>query len=312
MKDAFNETGKLPQNVLVPTVRDKDGSGWDIFSLLLKQRIVLVQGQVETAMASTIIASLKFLESQGKEPITMLVNSPGGSVVDGLAIVDIMREIKCPVHTVGNGMQASMGSIILAAGDERRMTKNSMVLVHQIMGGASSGTQHSDFEISAAFMAQQHEALKSVYVEFTGLNHKFWDIVGERDTWLTADQAKKIGYVHSIVKNEKPGGPYAAEATRPVDEDSLQGAQHKATQAHIDKMTAEEIARAINSGAAEGGVYSRLRGELVVRLAEFPEFWTEKRKQEHALKAAAPAAANDDAKKPAAAKATVSAPAPKM
>lgn len=297
MKNDFNDNSKGPQNVLVPSVRDKDGTGYDIFSLLLKERIIVVQGQVETAMAGVIVSQLKYLESiDPSAPITMLINSPGGSVVDGLAIYDMMREVKCQINTVGNGMQASMGSILLVGGDNRRMTKNAMVLVHQIMGGASGGTQHSDFEISGAFMAQQHERLKSIYVEFTGLNHKFWDIVGERDTWLTAEQAKKIGYIHEIVKNEKPNGPYAAEADRP-EGDSLQDAIIKATKDRIANMSAADIAKAINSGNAEGGVYARLRGELVTKLAEFPEFWTNKRREEHALKASAAAVANDDAVK---------------
>src|SRR5690606_36708628 len=128
----------------VPTVRDKDGSGYDIYSLLLKERVNVVQGQVETSMASTINAQLKFLEVEDPtSPITMLINSPGGSVVDGLAIADIMRSIKCPVQTVGNGMQASMGSILLVAGDQRSTYPNAGLLIRQIMGGSSGGTQHS-------------------------------------------------------------------------------------------------------------------------------------------------------------------------
>ncbi len=274
---------------------NRDADRYDPVSLMFKERVIMVTGQVNSQMSYNIIAQLKKLEYMDPTaPITMVINSPGGSVIDGLAIYDIMRESKCKILTVGNGMQASMGSILLAGGDDRRMTKNSMVLIHQIMGGAEGGTQHSDFEISGAFMAQQHETLKSVYVEFTGLNHKFWDIVGERDTWLTSEQAEKIGYIHKIVTNEKPRGPYAADAVRSDDAGGLQAALNKTTREYINNMTADEIARAINSGAAEGGVYSRIRGELVVKLAEFPEFWTETKKAEMAAKAAASAVANDD------------------
>jgi len=290
MKENFNEAGKT-SNLVIPSIRDKDGMGYDIYSMLLKERIIVVAGQVETNMASNIIAQLKFLEYQDNEkPITMLVNSPGGSVIDGLAILDIMREVKCPITTIGNGMQASMGSILLAGGDKRLMTENSMLLVHQIMGGASGGTQHSDFEISGAFMALQHEKLKNVYVEFTGLNHKFWDAVGERDTWLTSEQAVKMGYIHAVVQPEKPRGPYAEEAKRPVED---QSAAKLAALAEIDSMKADRIVAILNNGQANEAEWGRYRPELVTKLAEFSEFWVEKRKQEAALKAEA-GIANDD------------------
>jgi ATP-dependent Clp protease protease subunit len=296
MKEEFNN--KATSNVLVPSVRDKDGTGYDIFSLLLKERIIVVQGQVETGMAGVIISQLKYLESlDSSKPIQMMINSPGGSVIDGLAIYDIMREIKCPITTIGNGMQASMGSILLAGGDDRYMTKNSMVLVHQIMGGAASGTQHTDFEIDGAFMALLHERLKSVYVEFTGLNHKFWDIVGERNSWLTAEQASKIGFINKgIIQNHKASGPYAADAVRTAKE-GLQQAFDGISEDKIGKMSADDILKVINSGNAAGGVYSRVRGELIVKLAEFPEFWTETKKLEAANLDKLPKTANDNSGK---------------
>ncbi len=262
--------------------------------LMFKNRIILVAGQVDTNLMVNIVAQLKHLEAANpEEPITMLINSPGGSVIDGLAIVDVMREVKCPILTVGNGMQASMGSILLAAGDERRMTKNAKLLIHQIMGGAQGGTQHTDFEISAAFMAEQHENLKSVYVEFTGLNHKFWDIVGERDTWLSAEQAMKIGYIHSIVKGEKPAGPYADEATRPVEE---QSSFKKDASEKIAKMPVDKVIEALGNGQANEAEWGRYRPELVTRLAEFPQFWTAKKREEMALRN--PEAANQNVEAP--------------
>lgn len=299
MKPEFNDTARGPSNVLVPSVRDKDGTGYDIFSLLLKQRIVVVTGQVESSMAAVIVAQIKYLEYQDpSQPITMLVNSPGGSVIDGLAIVDIMRESRCKIVTIGNGMQASMGSILLAAGDERKMTNNAQLLVHQIMGGAAGGTQHSDFEINAAHMAKLHEDLKNVYVEFTGLNHKYWDLVGERDTWFTAEQALKIGYITGIVKNEKPSGKYVAEARR--SEADLPESTRLAY-AKIAKMDAQEITRFLNNGQANQAEWGRYRPELLVRLSEFPEYWTEGRRQEYAAKQAQSAAANDAGKRRSAA-----------
>lgn len=282
MKDTFNNAGR------------EDADRYDPVSLMFKERIIMVQGQVNTEMAYHLTSQIKKLEYlDPTAPITMLINSPGGSVIDGLAILDMMREVKCPIITVGNGMQASMGSILLAGGDTRKMMKNSMLLIHQIMGGAQGGTQHSDFEISGSFMADQHEKLKSVYVEFTGLNHKFWDVVGERDTWLTAEQARKIGFIHDIVHSEKPSGPFAKDAVR-KEESGLEAAIRKTTKEYIANMTAEEIVSVINNGNANGGTYARLRGELVSRLAEFPEFWTEGKKALEAQKKASAAVSNDD------------------
>lgn len=284
MKSTFNNAGG----------RD-DAERYDPVSLMFKERVIMVTGQVNTEMAYNITAQIKKLEYlDDKAPITMLINSPGGSVVDGLAIYDMMREVKCPIVTIGNGFQASMGSILLAGGDTRKMMKNSMLLVHQIMGGAQGGTQHTDFEISGARMAELHERLKSIYVEFTGLNHKFWDIVGERDTELSADEAKKIGFIHDVVHNEKPRGPFANDAVRKEEEGSLSAALRKTTRDYIANMSADEIVRVINSGNAEGGIYARLRGELVVRLSEFPEFWTDSKKALEAQKKAAAGVSNDD------------------
>lgn len=283
-------------NTFSPANNADDLDRYDPITVMFKERMILVEGQVNTQLSHHIISQLIKLEAMDPDkPIMMIINSPGGSVIDGLAIYDIMRRVTCEIHTIGNGMQASMGSILLAGGDQRSMMPNSMLLVHQIMGGAAGGTQHSDFEISGSFMAQQHEKLKSVYVEFTGLNHKFWDIVGERDSWLTAEQAKKIGFIHEIRhphKNKR--GPFAAEAVR-QEMGGLGGVLDKAAKNYISKMTAEQIARAINTGNAEGGVYSRYRGELIVKLAEFPEYWTEAKKLQVAASKKAKNAANQNA-----------------
>ncbi len=257
-----------------------DADRYDPVALMFKERVIMVEGQVNTQLAHHIISQLKKLEFiNPTAPITMMINSPGGSVIDGMAIFDVMRNVKCPITTVGNGMQASMGSILLAGGDTRMMMKNSMLLVHQIMGGANGGTQHTDFEGSAAFMAQQHEKLKSVYVEFTGLSHKYWDIVGERDTWFTAAEAEKIGFIHGIVEDKKPGGKYAAEAVR-VPEEGLLKVIKDTTDGYIAKMPAAEIASVVNSGSSQEGIFARLRGKLLTRLAEFPEYWTNEKKKE--------------------------------
>lgn len=278
---------------MLENAREEEVERYSPTGLMFKNRIIMVLGEVNTQMMANIVAQLKHLETaDSKKAITMLINSPGGSVVDGMAIFDIMREVKCPIHTVGNGFQASMGSILLAGGDERRMTENSQLLIHQIMGGNRSGTQHTDMEISSAHMSKLHESLKNVYVAFTGLNHKFWDIVGERDTILSAEQAKKMGFINDVVKPEKPVGPYADEARRPAGEKNW---LNNMVQAKIDTMSAAEVKSALAQGQANEAEWGRYRAELVTRLAEFPEFWVEKRKQEAALKAQPVAVANDDA-----------------
>lgn len=258
-------------------------------ALMFKERVIIIAGNVNPELAINIIAQIKHLEYSAKAEglegddakIKILVDSPGGSVISGMAMFDTIRQCSCPIETVGIGMQASMGSIMLAAGDTRFMAPNSTLMIHQIMSGNEGGTQASDLEISLAYTTQLHESLKSVYVEFTGLNHDYWDLIMERDTFLTAEQALKIGFINGVTKARKPGGKYAEEAKRPAPVDSLTAAAHGI----IAKMTKEEVVKALNNGQANGGQWGRFRPELVVRLAEFPEFWTAKLRAERAAEA---------------------------
>lgn len=292
-KDQFNNAstdGVFDGGYTADNNRERDVERYSPTALMFKNRMIIVAGQVDTNLALNIIAQLKHLEFADPEgEIKMIINSPGGSVIDGMAIFDIMRQISCPITTIGNGMQASMGSILLAAGDNRYMTPNADLMIHQIMTGANGGTQHTDFEIRTGHTARLHEVLKSVYVEFTGLNHAFWDIVGERDTWLTAEQAQKIGYINGITGKKKEGGKYADEAVRTADPES----PRSLALAAIGRMDKEKVLQALGNGQGNMAEWGRYRPELVVRLAEFPEFWTEKRRQEAGL-----SASNDD-KKPA-------------
>lgn len=271
--------------------REKEVERYSPTALMFKNRVIIVAGQVDTNLALNVIAQVKHLEfANPEEPITLLINSPGGSVIDGMAMFDVIRQCSCPIITIGNGMQASMGSIMLAAGDQRFMTPNADLMIHQIMTGANGGTQHTDFEIRSGHTARLHEALKSVYVEFTGLKHEYWDLVMERDTWLTAEQAMKIGYINGVTTSKKPGGKYADEAKREMPVDSMTAAILE----KIEKMSKDDVVKALNNGQANGAEWGKFRPNLVVRLAEFPEFWTDKRRAEAGL-----AASNDD-KKPAA------------
>ncbi len=272
------------------SAENKEAARFSPEALMHSKRVVVIGGQVDANLAYRTIVYLKHLEALDEDaPITLLINSPGGSVIDGMAMYDIIRQIKCPIVTIGNGMQASMGSIMLASGDQRYMTPSADLMIHQIMTGANGGTQHTDFEIRSGHTARLHETLKSVYVEFTGLNHAYWDLVMERDTWLTADQALKIGYIDGVTESRKPGGKYAAEAKRDVPVDSLTAAVLE----KIAKMGKDDVIQALNNGQANSAEWGRFRPELVVRLAEFPEFWTAGRRAEAGL-----SASNDD-KKPA-------------
>lgn len=272
------------------SAENKEAARFSPEALMHSKRVVVIGGQVDANLAYRTIVYLKHLEALDEDaPITLLINSPGGSVIDGMAMYDIIRQIKCPIVTIGNGMQASMGSIMLASGDQRYMTPSADLMIHQIMTGANGGTQHTDFEIRSGHTARLHETLKSVYVEFTGLNHAYWDLVMERDTWLTADQALKIGYIDGVTESRKAGGKYAAEAKREVPVDSLTAAVLE----KIAKMGKDEVIQALNNGQANSAEWGRFRPELVVRLAEFPEFWTAGRRAEAGLNAS-----NDD-KKPA-------------
>jgi ATP-dependent Clp protease protease subunit len=277
--------GGAAANRMVPTVTEIDNGrerGYDLFSLLMKQRVVLLEGGVDDAMASIACASLLYLKSEASgrpdDPITVHVNSPGGSVLAGLAIYDTMRSIKPEITTIGYGMQASMGSILLVAGDHRKMTRNSKYMIHQPLSGGGERTQQTDILLNADLITRLREDLTDIYVRHTGLNHKYWDIVLERDTWLTAEQAKKMGVIEEIIVGDRKKTLH--------EEFSVNSAKRDDRVAKVPK-TANEIKNIINT--AEG---SMIRPELVTALSQFEEFWTPSRKAAEAKKAAA--ASNDN------------------
>lgn len=285
-------------NGFVPTVTEIDGSGrpigYDLFSRLMKDRIVLLQGEVNATMASIACASLLFLAHIDKDnaplasgekapPIQVYIDSPGGSVLAGLAIYDTMRSISAEITTVGMGMQASMGSILLAAGDVRKMTRSSKLMIHQISGGTEG--KASAQEVGMAFTEQLHEDLKSIYVRHIGLTHEFFDLALEHDTWLTAEQALKIGFISEIIVGDRKRTAYEAESIRTEFQ--------KARDAKVPK-TADGIIAVLNNVSAKGGEAATIRGELVTALSQYDRFWTEAKKAEVAAKTAAAAPANDD------------------
>ena len=192
---------------LVPKVLEKTQFGeraYDIYSRLLKERIVFVNGQVDDMMSSLVIAQLIFLENEdAKKDITMYVNSPGGSVTSGMAIIDTMHFIKPDVSTVCMGMSASMGAMILSQGakGKRFILPNAEVMIHQPMGGTEG--QATDIAISAKHILQTRDTLYKMLAKSTGKSLDQISKDAERDYFMTADEAKKYGIVDEIIKNRK-------------------------------------------------------------------------------------------------------------
>ncbi len=187
---------------LVPVVVEQTSRGersFDIFSRLLRERIVFVTGQIEDGMASLITAQLLFLESENpSKPISMYINSPGGVVTAGLQIFDTMNYIKPRVSTVVMGQAASMGSFLLAAGEPgmRIALPNARVMVHQPSGGARG--MASDIEIQAREILRIRTRMNELYVKFTGRTLKEIEKAMDRDTFLEAEEAMEFGLVDKV------------------------------------------------------------------------------------------------------------------
>jgi ATP-dependent Clp protease protease subunit len=191
-------------NTLVPMVVEKTQfgeRGYDIYSRLLKDRIVFLGGGIDDEVANLIISQLLFLESEDpKKDIFLYVNSPGGHVHSGLAIVDAMNHIKPDVATVAVGMAASMGSIILASGakGKRFALPNADIMIHQPHGGAEG--QASDIEISAKRILSLRDRLNKILAKTSGQPLSKIEHDVDRDFFLTADEAKKYGIIDQVYK----------------------------------------------------------------------------------------------------------------
>ena len=195
-------------NMLVPTVIEQTGRGeraFDIYSRLLKERIIFLTGQVNDEVASLICAQLLFLEAENaKKEISFYINSPGGVVTSGLAILDTMNYIKCPVSTVVMGQAASMGSLLLCCGAKGRRfaLPNSRVMIHQPSGGFQG--QATDIEIHAKEILSIKARLNQIYVEQTGKPLSVIEQAMERDNFMTAYEAKEFGLIDEVItKPEK-------------------------------------------------------------------------------------------------------------
>lgn len=190
-------------DLLVPMVVEKTNGGeraYDIYSRLLKDRIVFVGGEIEDGMANAIVAQLLFLQAEDPEKeISMYVNTPGGSVTAGLAILDTMKMVKCPVATYCVGQAASMGAILLAAGEKgrRHALPNARIMIHQPWGGAQG--KASDIEITAKEILRLKDILNGILAEASGQTPEAVAADTDRDHFMSAEEAKAWGIVDKVL-----------------------------------------------------------------------------------------------------------------
>lgn len=190
---------------LVPIVIEQTGRGeraYDIFSRLLKERIICLMGPVHDDLSSLVVAQLLFLQSESStKPIHMYVNSPGGSVTAGLAIYDTMQYVKPPIATWCVGQAASMGSLLLAAGAPgmRHALPNARIMIHQPSGGAHG--QATDIQIQAEEIGKLKRRLTEIYVKHTGQEYDVLHERMERDNYLNPEEAKALGLVDEVLEH---------------------------------------------------------------------------------------------------------------
>lgn len=192
-------------NTLVPMVIEQTSKGersFDIYSRLLKERIIFLTGEVNDEVSSLICAQLLFLESENpKKDIFLYINSPGGVVTSGMAMYDTMQYISCDVNTMCIGQACSMGSLLLAGGakDKRFSLPNSQIMIHQPSGGAKG--QATDIEIQANLILNMRKRLNQIYVKHTGQKLSVIEKAMDRDNFMMPDEAKKFGLIDHIVTN---------------------------------------------------------------------------------------------------------------
>ena len=193
--------------MLIPTVIEKSPDGervYDIYSRLLKERIIFLGGPISDSLANSIIAQLLFLDHQdSKKDILLYINTPGGSVTAGMAIYDTMQHVKAPVSTICVGIAASMGAVLLAAGQKgkRLALPNSEIMMHQVMGGVEG--QAIEIEITAKHIIKIKDKLNRILAKHTGQLLKKIEKDTDRDFHLDPKEAKAYGIIDEIVKTKK-------------------------------------------------------------------------------------------------------------
>ena len=193
--------------MLIPTVIEKSQFGeraYDIYSRLLNERIIFLGGPIDDHVANVVIAQLLYLDhADPKKDIHLYINSPGGSVTAGLAIIDTMNFIKSDVSTICVGIAASMGALILSSGQKgkRFSLPNSEVMIHQVMGGTEG--QASDIAINAKHILRTKDTLNKILAQNTNKKIDQVEKDSDRDYWMTSDEAKKYGIVDNIILKQK-------------------------------------------------------------------------------------------------------------
>ncbi|PWU05627.1 MAG: ATP-dependent Clp protease proteolytic subunit [Verrucomicrobia bacterium] len=196
-----------PQNMLVPIVVEQTGRGersYDIYSRLLKDRIIFIGTPIDDNVANLVIAQMLFLQMEdGKKDISLYINSPGGAVTAGLAIYDTMQFVTCDVTTYCMGIAASMGAVLLAAGakGKRYALPNSDIMIHQVSGGAQG--QASDVERQVEFMFKLKKRLNKILSHHTGKPIEIVEKDADRDYYMTAQEAKDYGLVDEVIHTLK-------------------------------------------------------------------------------------------------------------
>ncbi|MGM0546733.1 MAG: ATP-dependent Clp endopeptidase proteolytic subunit ClpP [Bacteroidota bacterium] len=209
MPNSSADVDRIQNNNLVPMVVEKTERGeraFDIYSRLLKDRIIFLGTPVNDAVASSIVAQMLFLESEDPEKdINLYINSPGGVVSAGFAIYDTMQYVKCDVATTCVGMAASMGAVLLAGGaaGKRNLLPNSRVMIHQPLGGVRG--QASDIEIEAQEILRIKKLISEVLAEHSGQTVDKVMEDTDRNKWMTAEEAQEYGLVDNIMKRKKEG-----------------------------------------------------------------------------------------------------------
>lgn len=191
---------------LIPMIVDRETNGersYDIFSRLLKDRIILLSGEIDDECANSVIAQLLYLDSLNNEEISLYINSPGGSVTSGMAIYDTMNFVKSDVSTICLGMAASMGAFLLSSGKKgkRYALPNSEIMIHQPLGGAKG--QATEIKIAAEQILKTKEKLNKILSENTGQNLKKVEQDTERDHFLDANEALDYGLIDKIITQKK-------------------------------------------------------------------------------------------------------------
>ena len=191
-------------NIIPTIIKDRyDGkASMDLFSLLLEERIIMINGEITFESASLIVAEILYLSAKDeKSPITIYINSPGGSVHAGLAIYDMMRKVNNQIVTIGNGLCASMGAFLLASGDKRYALENTEIMIHQPLGGSEG--QVSDMEIKIKLLIYLKNKLNQILAKHTKKDLEQICLDTDRDHFLSAVEAKDYGLIDEIIYSSK-------------------------------------------------------------------------------------------------------------